>query len=115
MKKPLLKQQALLADASKRIIRLEANINYTAFIMTNGKHKVMAYCLKKYDALLTYPFIRVNRGCIVNINFVKDLDITKKIIHLHDGTDIQIARRRLYNISLKMTLKLLTRELQLKK
>ncbi len=95
MKNKLTKQQtSLLTDASHEIIRLEASSNYTTFVMASGKSKIASYTLKKYDDLLSYPFLRVNKGCIVNLNFIKQFDTAKKIIELLDGTNIIIARRR---------------------
>lgn len=95
MRNKLTKQQeTLLTDASHEIIRLEASSNYTTFVMASGKFKIASYTLKKYDDLLSYPFLRVNKGCIVNLNFIKQFDTIKKIIELQDGTRIIIARRR---------------------
>ena len=89
----------LLKSAPEHIIRLEANINYTSFVMQSGKRKIMSYTLAMYGMILPQSFIRVNRSCIVNMNFIKNLDSETKKVVLKDGTEIQISRRRWNDVS----------------
>jgi two-component system LytT family response regulator len=85
----------LLFKASENIVRLEAKVNYTTFILNGGKQKMMSYTLKTYDTILPHSFIRVNRSCIINVNFIADFNLSHKTVILKDGTEILISRRRL--------------------
>ncbi len=89
----------LIKSAPEHIIRLEANINYTSFVMQSGKRKIMSYTLAMYDMLLPQSFIRVNRSCIINRKFIKNLNSIDKTLILKDGTEIQISRRRWNEVS----------------
>lgn len=93
-KNPQKEHKKLLTEAPKNIIRLEANINYTTFILQTGKARTMSYNIATYGILLPQNFIRVNRSCIINKNFIENLDTDTKRIILTDGTEIQISRRR---------------------
>jgi DNA-binding LytR/AlgR family response regulator len=84
----------LLSEAPKNIIRLEANVNYTTFILQTGRTQTMSYNLAIYGSLLPQSFIRVNRSCIINKNFIDNLNIDNKKVTLKDGTQVQISRRR---------------------
>ena len=102
IRKPHRTHNKLLFRASENIVRLEANINYTTFILNGGKQKVMSYTLKVYDTILPESFVRVNRSCIVNTNFVADLNFDHKTVVLKDGTEIVISRRRLETVRQNM-------------
>lgn len=93
-KNPHKEHKKLLAEAPKNIIRLEANINYTTFILQTGKARTMSYNIAIYGILLPQNFLRVNRSCIINKNFIDNLDTCNKKIILTDGTQVQISRRR---------------------
>lgn len=92
--RPSRKHETLLKDAPKQIIRLEADTNYTIFYLQDGKTQVMSYSLKNYQEALTYPFIRVNKSCIINLYFFRNIDSATKKILLKDGSEFQISRRR---------------------
>ncbi|GAB3505218.1 LytR/AlgR family response regulator transcription factor [Emticicia fontis] len=102
IRKPHRTHNKLLFKASENIVRLEANINYTTFILNGGKQKVMSYTLKMYDTILPHSFIRVNRSCIVNVNFIANLNFDHKTMVLKDGTKILISRRRLETVRQNM-------------
>lgn len=89
----------LIKSAPEQIIRLEANINYTSFVMQSGKRKIMSYTLAMYGMILPQSFIRVNKSCIVNIKFIKNLNSENKKVILEDGTEVQISRRRWIEVS----------------
>lgn len=89
----------LLKSAPEHIIRLEANINYTSFVMQSGKRKIMSYTLAMYDMILPQSFIRVNRSCIINRKFIKNLNSIDKKLTMKDGTEVQISRRRWNEVS----------------
>lgn len=91
---PSLKHLNLLKDARKQVIKLVADANYTVFHLGDGKSAVMSYSLKNYQNYLNYPFVRVNKSCIVNLRFLENLCTENKRIQLKDGSEIQISRRR---------------------
>lgn len=97
--KPNLQHSFLLQNAHSQVIRLEGAENYTKFIFDDGRTKLMSYTLKNYDNTLNFPFIRVNKSCIININFCLSLCQVNKRVQLSDGTEIQISRRRLGEVS----------------
>jgi DNA-binding LytR/AlgR family response regulator len=92
-KKPRPTHRSLLNGADGNIIRLQAQSNYTTFIFTAGQPQIMAYTIGLYYAILPNSFIKVSRSCIVNKNFIKNLNYQDQIITLTDNTEIQIARR----------------------
>jgi DNA-binding LytR/AlgR family response regulator len=93
------RHENLLEVAHENIIRLEANINYTSFVMDSGKRKIMSYTLAMYGMILPESFVRVNKSCIVNKNFVETLDSEEKTVKMKDGTEFQISRRRWMEVS----------------
>jgi DNA-binding LytR/AlgR family response regulator len=84
----------LLFESQFNIIRLEAKINYTAFLLHTGKTHLMSYNLAVYDTYLPKVFIRINRSHMLNKNFIKSLNTESKIITMNDGSEFQISRRR---------------------
>lgn len=56
----------------KDILKVEAMSNYSIFyIISNPSKIIVSRTLKEYEALLTETnFIRVNRSCIINLDFV---------------------------------------------
>lgn len=93
------RHENLLKIAHNEITRLEANINYTSFVMQTGRTKIMSYTLAMYDMILPEAFIRVNKSCIINKNFVKNLNADNKVITMKDGVEFQISRRRWVEVS----------------
>lgn len=96
--KPNPQHSILLQNAQSQVIRLEGAENYTKFIFDDGRTKLMSYTLKNYDDTLNFPFIRVNKSCIININFCLSLCQENKRVQLSDGAEIQISRRRFDNV-----------------
>ncbi|GGD49589.1 hypothetical protein GCM10011514_12200 [Emticicia aquatilis] len=92
--KPSKKHQQLLQNPDNQIIRLEGVLNYTKFILSNGKTVMMSYTLKNYQETLDLPFVRVSKSCIINIDFISTFCKENKKISLIDGSEIQISRRR---------------------
>lgn len=89
----------LLTDAHENVIRLEANINYTTFVLDTGKQQTMSYTLAMYDTILPETFIRINKSYIINKIFIKSLNSENKKITLTDGSEFQISRRRWNDVS----------------
>ncbi len=91
--------EKLIDEAVSEVIRLEANINYTLFVLRTGKSKIMSYTLGMYGLLLSEGFLRVNRSCIINTKFISSFDRENKQVLLNDGTLVKISRRRWEEVS----------------
>lgn len=99
LKRPHREHKKLLREAHNSIIRLEARINYTTFTLHTGKTQTMSYNLAVYSTILPQAFIRINRSCIINKNFIDNLNSANKKITMKDGTEFQISRRRWTEVS----------------
>ncbi|MDQ3111145.1 MAG: LytTR family DNA-binding domain-containing protein [Bacteroidota bacterium] len=53
------------------IIRLQGNGNFTDIFLKDGSKKMACRFLKHYDEILSYPFIRVHKSHIINVECVK--------------------------------------------
>lgn len=53
------------------IIRLQGNGNFTDIFLKDGTKKMACRFLKQYDEILSYPFIRVHKSHIINVECVK--------------------------------------------
>lgn len=53
------------------IIRLQGNGNFTDIYLKDGTKKMACRFLKHYDEVLSFPFVRVHRSHIVNVECVK--------------------------------------------
>ncbi|MBK6979900.1 MAG: LytTR family transcriptional regulator DNA-binding domain-containing protein [Cytophagaceae bacterium] len=94
--------EKLIEEAIDNVIMLEANINYTVFLMSSGKKRIMSYTLGMYGLLLSDKFLRVNRSCIINQNFISNFDSENKLMVLKNGTNIKVSRRRLDEVKTKL-------------
>jgi two-component system, LytTR family, response regulator len=92
--------EKLLTTATQNIIRLEGSINYTTFFLQKGKPLTMSYTLGMYGILLPQTFIRISKCCIINKNFIENLNAENKKILLKDGSEVQISRRRFAEVLL---------------
>jgi DNA-binding LytR/AlgR family response regulator len=93
-RKPQNRHKTLLASASRNIVRLEANINYTTFFLETGKRKIMSYTIGIYNEVLPKQFVRLNKSVIINADFVSKVDSEQKMIVLNDGSEFLVSRRR---------------------
>lgn len=76
-----------------QILYLQAEINYTRFVMRNGREIVSSYTLQKFgNQLPAQQFRRINRGVILNSNFV--LKIENAEITLINNDVFRVSRRR---------------------
>jgi two-component system LytT family response regulator len=82
-----------LLVATNEIIKLEASGNYTLFYLTDGRQILTSKSLFVYDELLPFPFIRVHKSCLINIDYVAKRP-TPTSLSLLDGSEIHVARRR---------------------
>lgn len=80
------------------IILLKGNANYTIFILSDGREKVVAHTLKYFERyLLTYGFQRVHRASIINPKYVKSYNEATKLITLTNEMSVQLSRRKREN------------------
>lgn len=80
------------------VIRIEADINYSHLVLTTGQRVILARTLKAYEKDLSFPFLRVNKSFIVNINFLDKMPILDKKVMMKDGKIIPISRRRVERV-----------------
>jgi two-component system, LytTR family, response regulator len=74
------------------IIRLQGNGNYTDIFLKDGSKKMACRFLKHYDEILSYPFIRVHKSHIINIECVKSYHKNAGgYVVLTDKTEVDIS------------------------
>ncbi|HLU50856.1 MAG TPA: LytTR family DNA-binding domain-containing protein [Flavobacteriaceae bacterium] len=76
----------------KDIIRLQANGNFTDVYLQNGTKKMVCRFLKHFTEILPFPFIRVHRSHIINIETV--VAYNKSLggyVTLSDGSEVEIS------------------------
>jgi len=74
------------------IIRLQGNGNFTDIYLVNKTKKMVCRFLKHFTEILPYPFLRVHKSHIININFVKSYHKSSGgYVTLADGTEIEIS------------------------
>lgn len=77
------------------IIRCEADLNYTRFVLTDNKTFVSSKTLKEYEDLLTVHnnFLRIHRSHLVNLDYVLKFK-SEGLLVLKDSSSVPISRRR---------------------
>ncbi|RQO31569.1 DNA-binding response regulator [Taibaiella sp. KBW10] len=77
---------------NKAIIRLKGNGNFTDIYMEDGTKKMVCRFLKHFEELLTYPFVRIHKSHIINVNFVKKYHKgAGGYVILNDGNEIEVS------------------------
>jgi two-component system LytT family response regulator len=78
------------------IVRLEAEDNYTHFLLNNQQRITAAKTIKAYeDALAKFNFIRVHKKHIVNMNYMKTyIKGEGGYLILENGESIEVSRRK---------------------
>ncbi|MFN5364754.1 MAG: LytR/AlgR family response regulator transcription factor [Bacteroidota bacterium] len=78
------------------IIRLEADDNYTHFILKAGNRLTASRTIKAYeDALSAFNFIRVHKKHIVNMNYMKTYHKGEGgELDLENGERVEVSRRK---------------------
>lgn len=74
------------------ITHLESEINYTLIHQIKGKRQILSYTLGKVHAQLPQNFIRIHRGCVVNLQHLERRKNNK--VWLTNGRSFVISRRR---------------------
>jgi DNA-binding LytR/AlgR family response regulator len=78
----------------EEVIRILADVNYSALYMASGRRHVTAKTLKAYERGLSLPFVRVSKSCIVNMKYVTRTNHQLCQIELSDGSVVRVSRRR---------------------
>lgn len=79
------------------LVYLQAVANYSWLNWADGKRMLMPRTLKYYSPQLPPEiFIRLHRNCVVNRNFVTQLERTDTggLVHLSTGDVLPVSRRR---------------------
>jgi two-component system LytT family response regulator len=86
-----------------KIIRCEADLNYTKFILTDNKHFLSSKTLKEYEDLLAIHanFMRVHRSHLVNLDYILKFK-NEGFLILKDNSMIPISRRRKEEVMKKL-------------
>ena len=76
----------------ENIIRLQGNGNFTDIYLTDKSKKMVCRFLKHFTEILPFPFIRVHKSHIINVNFVKSYHKgSGGYVVLEDRTEIEIS------------------------
>lgn len=74
------------------IIRLQGNGNFTDIYLKDKTKKMVCRFLKHFNEILPYPFVRVHKSHIININFIKSYHKNSGgYVILSDDTEIEIS------------------------
>lgn len=74
------------------IVRLRGNGNFTDIHLSDGTKKMVCRFLKHFDEMLDFPFMRVHKSHIINLNFVKSYHKSLGgYVTLFDETEIEIS------------------------
>lgn len=76
----------------KDILRLQGNGNFTDVYMSDGRKKMACRFLKHYAEILPYPFLRVHKSHIINVDFVASYHKSQGgYVVLNNDTEILIS------------------------
>ena len=78
-----------------QVVRLDGSLNYTIFTLADGRKHISTKTIGVYDQCLPEGFVRVDKGCIVNLAFLAEFSKKTKTVYLTDGSHSKVARRRL--------------------
>lgn len=81
-----------------KILRLEADRNYTWIYLSNGDKLLSSRNLSRLQKSLPDNFVRVNRSHLVNRFYLLGLAEKRYEISLVDNSSIPIAKRRVKHI-----------------
>jgi two-component system LytT family response regulator len=76
----------------EEIVRLKGNGNFTDVYLTDGRKKMVCRFLKHFTEILPFPFLRIHKSHVININFVKSYHKgTGGYVMLQDGTEVEVS------------------------
>ena len=78
------------------IVFLKSINYYTKIVLINNKSYIITKTLKEHEKLLqNYSFFRIHHSFIININYLKSVEIKEKnIAIMQNGMEISVSRRR---------------------
>lgn len=88
------------------IIYLESEINYTNVYTSDNRKHISSFTLKILEArILKNDFMRINRGCLVNLKHITQIVGLKRNAqaHLSNGSVLTISRRKFEIITSKLS------------
>ena len=74
------------------IVRLEGDLNYTRFVLVDGRMLLTSKNLSFYEPLLPNTFIRVHKSSLLNRDYITD--VGKYYVKMTDGYKAAVARRK---------------------
>lgn len=88
------------------IIRCEADNNYTFLILSDSRKKLIAKCLKHFEATLPSSlFIRVHAKHLINIQCIRQINLKRqKSITMDNGDEVIISRSRYESVKIFLNL-----------
>jgi DNA-binding LytR/AlgR family response regulator len=80
----------------KDVMMLEGEGNYTHIHLSNGKKILLSKTLKEFcETFSQYDFARIRKSYLINLNFLKEVDICGEVtVTMQTGQRIEISRRR---------------------
>lgn len=76
----------------EEIVRLRGNGNFTDLYLSNGQKKMVCRFLKHFTEILPFPFIRVHKSNMINVNFVKSYHKgTGGYVTMMDESEVEIS------------------------
>jgi len=91
---PHLQYKHHLPFAVQDILRLDGKRNYTVFFLTDGTQFLSSRSLGIYESIFPETFLRIHKSCIINRNFLQNVNDENRKVILTDGSEVAISRRR---------------------
>lgn len=86
------------------VVYLKSYDNYTKFYLKSGKNFLASLTMKSYEKQLLDKgnFSRINRGILVNLNYLTSIKKTDdgNIAFLSTGEKFEVSRRKMRNMTL---------------
>jgi two-component system, LytTR family, response regulator len=80
--------------AISEVVLLEAETNYTVFMMSDGKKITSSSTMKRFENVLPKnTFLRINRNIILNKDYIKNIQHNQ--IEMTTNQVVAISRRRM--------------------
>ncbi|MDZ7899126.1 MAG: LytTR family DNA-binding domain-containing protein [Arcicella sp.] len=84
------------------IILLKGQANYTIFVLSDGREKVVPHTLKYFEEYLSsFGFQRVHRASMINPKYVEEYAMELGILTMNNGMQIKVSRRRKDNCQIE--------------
>ena len=74
----------------EEIIRLRGNGNFTDIHLSDGSKKMVCRFLKHFTEILPYPFVRVHKSHIINVNFIKSYN-KGGFVTFFDQSEVEVS------------------------